>query len=202
MFESFGKIRVDLMKKMVCSYAPEDKVICDLGAGKSAISDRVRCLKRIKIDIDPNTNPDIVFDLTKGIPLSDNSVDIAIAAEIFEHIYCSKKFMNEIKRILRKSGYLILSCPNICSLKYRFAFLIGKIPAHAAKSDMSYDDERPGHVRDYTFDEMYKLLKMFNFQIIESKTDGISFKGKSIIPAGIIRKTFGDSIIICARVEK
>jgi 2-polyprenyl-3-methyl-5-hydroxy-6-metoxy-1,4-benzoquinol methylase len=67
-------------------------------------------------------------------------LDICIASEVLEHIYHSKKLISEIKRILKPYGFLILSVPNICSLKYRVAFLIGKIPAHAAKADCTYID--------------------------------------------------------------
>lgn len=196
MFEPFGKIRVDIMRRLIVSCQPEDKVIVDLGAGNPAVSDNIKCKKQIKIDIDPTTKPDIVCDLTKGIPLPENSADIVVASEILEHIYNSKKFVSEIRRVLTNNGHLILSCPNICSLKYRIAFLIGKIPAHAAKADMSYEDDRPGHIRDYNFKEVKELLTMFNFKIIKSYTDGIHYKSKLIVPRYFIKKTFGDSIII------
>jgi hypothetical protein len=95
-----------------------------------------------------------------------------------------------------------LSVPNICSLKYRFAFLIGKIPAHAAKADMFYKHDRRGHIRDYNFKEIEILLNMFDFEIMESRSDGLSFKGKTIIPPFALPKTFGDSVIIKAKVVK
>jgi len=104
--------------------------------------------------------------------------------------------------VLKSNGYLILSCPNICSLKYRIAFLLGKIPAHAAKADCQYQDKKIGHLRDYNFGEVEKLLKMFNFNIIEKKSDGVSFNGKTILPRYFLPKTFGDSIIIKAKIMR
>ncbi len=101
MFEPFGKIRVEIMRNLIISCRPEDKVICDLGAGNPAVSDGINCRKRIKIDINPETKPDIVHDLVKGIPLSDNSIDICVASEILEHIYHSKYFVSEIRRVLK-----------------------------------------------------------------------------------------------------
>lgn len=160
MCEQFGKIRWDIMKSFIFSCDPVNKVIVDLGAGNPAITDGIPCKKRIKIDINPETKPDIIADLTRGIPLPDNSVDIAVASEILEHIYHSKRFISEIRRVLINGGYLILSTPNICSLKYRIAFLLGRIPAHAAKADMFYKDDRPGHIRDYNFYEVEQLSKI------------------------------------------
>jgi SAM-dependent methyltransferase len=111
--------------------------------------------------------------------------------------------ISEIKRILKPYGILILSVPNICSIKYRIAFLIGKIPAHAAKADCTYIiDERRGHIRDYNFKEVKMLLKTFGFQIISELTDGLSFSCKTINPREILPKTFGDSVIIKAQVVK
>jgi SAM-dependent methyltransferase len=202
MFEPFGKIRWEIMRNFIFSCNPEDKIIIDLGAGNPAITDGICCKKRIKVDINPSTNPDIVCDLEKEISIDDNSVDICVASEVLEHIYHSKKLISEIKRTLKPYGILILSVPNICSLKYRFAFLIGKIPAHAAKADMFYKDDRRGHIRDYNFKEIKILLEMFNFEVLKSKSDGLSFKGKTIISPFILPKTFGDAIIIKARVRK
>lgn len=202
MFEPFGEIRVKIMKNLIMESNPHDKVILDLGAGKPAITDNIKCKKRVKIDINPKTEPDIIYDLTKGIPLKSNSVDICVASEVLEHIYNSKIFISEIARALVNNGFLILSCPNICSLKYRISFLIGRIPSHAAKADCFYEDDRSGHIRDYNFGEVKNLLKKYNFKILSEKTDGLSFLGRTIIPKWILPKTFGDAVIIKAKVIK
>ena len=196
MFEKFGKIKNEILKKLVENSNPDNKIIVDLGSGNPAITDNIKCKKRIKIDIDPQTLPDIVHDFSNGIPLEDNSVDICFASEVIEHLYYSKKFISEIKRILKNDGYIILSCPNICSLKYRLAFLLGYIPAHAAKADCFYKDERYGHIRDYNFSELENILNSFGFKTFWSGTDGISLKGITLISRNVIPKTFGDQIII------
>ena len=179
--------RIQIIKDLIVSCNPSNKIICDLGSGKKGTTQNIKYKKRITIDIDKTNNPHIIHDLTKGIPLSDKSVDIIVAGEILEHIYNSKKFINEIKRILKNDGYIILSCPNICSLKYRIAFLLGKIPAHAAKADLTYKDNRLGHVRDYNFYEVKKILK--GFRIVTEKSD-------SMLP-----KNLGNSVIIMAQLK-
>jgi len=82
MFELFGEIRFKIMKNLVLSCKPKNKFICDLGAGNPSISDGIDCKKIIKIDINTKSEPDIICDLTKGISLSNKSVDICIAGEI------------------------------------------------------------------------------------------------------------------------
>lgn len=202
MFEPFGKIRVKKIRKFIEEKKPLEKIIVDLGAGKPAVTDGIVCKKRIKIDINPASEPDIIYDFTKGIPLEDNYADICVASEVLEHLYYSKTFISEVRRVLKNNGFFILSVPNICSLKYRISFLIGRIPSHAAKGDMFYKDERFGHIRDYNFFELKRLLSLFNFKIIKYESDGISFNGRTIIPQFIIPKTFGDSVIIMAKNQK
>ncbi len=199
MFEQFGKIRLRIIRNFLLSCNPDGSVIADLGAGDPAVTDGFNCRKRIKIDINPRTKPDIIHDLTSGIPLKNGCADICVASEILEHIYNSKYFLTEIARILKDRGYLILSCPNICSLKYRLSFLFGKIPSHAAKSDCTYSDDKPGHIRDYNFQEAQNLLETTGFIVNQRKSDGLSYKGRTIIPPVLLPVTFQDSVILFAQ---
>jgi len=183
--------------------APKDKIVVDLGAGNNAVSNYITCKKRIKIDFNENSNPDIVHDLSSNIPLPDNSCDIVIAGEILEHIYFSKNFLWEIKRILRKEGDLIISVPNICFLLYRIAWLLGTVPPFAAKADYTYlpAGQIGGHVRDYSFKELENILRSLNFDILKSTTNGLIYK-KVYIPRFLIPKTFGQKIVILAKNNK
>lgn len=199
MLEPFRKIEIDIVKKLINEENPEDKIMVDLGAGDKPVTDNIKCKKRIRVDISPRTKPDIVCDLNKGIPLTDRSVDIVICCQVIEHIYHGKIFVSEVRRILKENGVFILTTPNICCLKYRIAFLLGKIPSHAAKADMFYEDGRFGHIRDFNFEEIEKLLNMFNFKIEKRESDGIHIKGYLIIPQIFLPKTFGDNIIVKAR---
>ena len=202
MFEPFGEIKLKIVHELIAKSNPEDKILIDLGSGKPAISDGVKCKKRIKIDISPETEPDIVHNFTEGIPLPDSSVDICLAIEIIEHLYYSKRFVSEINRVLVPGGMLILTTPNIVNLRYRIAFMFGHIPALAAKGDMFYKDDRYGHIRDYNFKELTGLLKSHSFEIVDKKTDGVSVLSRTIIPKFIIPVTFGDAIIVRAKCIK
>jgi SAM-dependent methyltransferase len=191
---------ITLLEKYCC---PEDKTVVDLGAGSNAISDYINCKKQTKIDFNEESQPHIVHDLSVNIPLDDDCCEIVIAGEILEHIYFSKNFLLEIKRILRKDGFLMLSVPNMCFLLYRIAWLLGIVPPFAAKADYTYlPAGRPGgHVRDYSFKELEKILINLNFDIIKSTTNGIIYK-KLYVPHFLIPRTFGQKIIILAKNKK
>lgn len=48
----------------------------------------------------------------RKIPLKDHSVDVVVSFETLEHFYEHDVFMQEVKRVLRPDGYLIISTPN------------------------------------------------------------------------------------------
>lgn len=49
----------------------------------------------------------------KSIPVEDNSFDNVICLEGFEHISreIGRTFLTEVKRVLRRDGLLIMTCP-------------------------------------------------------------------------------------------
>ncbi len=65
-----------------------------------------------------------ICDVTKKLPFPDKSFDYILLAEIVEHLKNPYFAMREINRVLRKSGKIILSTPNILNIKSRIRFLI------------------------------------------------------------------------------
>ncbi len=47
-----------------------------------------------------------------SIPLEDASVDVVVSFETIEHVEDYKKFLSEVKRVLKPDGTLVLSTPN------------------------------------------------------------------------------------------
>lgn len=62
------------------------------------------------LNIDSSAEPDAVTD-AHDIPLMDNSVDCVICCEVLEHVEDPKQCCNEIARVLKDGGVLILSIP-------------------------------------------------------------------------------------------
>lgn len=90
--------------------------VIDLGGGKSPSYERfwhINPKKFIRVDINEKTKPDIVVDLNKLLPFSDNFAD---AIFLFSVIYILKNpadILKEINRILKPGGVLFLSSPFI-----------------------------------------------------------------------------------------
>jgi len=80
------------------------------------------------------------------LPYADNTFDIVVALDVFEHIKEDVASMKEIARILKKGGKLILNVPAFMSL-------------------FSYHDEAFEHLRRYRANEIKEKLRSVNLQV-------------------------------------
>jgi predicted SAM-dependent methyltransferase len=68
----------------------------------------------INLDNRPETSPDILCDLTEGLPFKDNSVDEVWAQDLLEHIPIGKvvPLIEAIYRVLKVGGRFISLTPS------------------------------------------------------------------------------------------
>ena len=61
-------------------------------------------------------------------PLADQSVDLALAVEVMEHVENAGAFLAEVHRVLAPTGSLLLTTPNLHSVEARLRLLLlGKL---------------------------------------------------------------------------
>jgi len=102
-----------------------DKVVLDIACGEGYGSHLMsQVARRITgVDIDDTTielarkrysGANLFFEVGSAtqIPLDDHSVDLIVSFETIEHFSDHAAFWSEVKRVLRKSGTLIVSSPN------------------------------------------------------------------------------------------
>lgn len=103
------------------------KTIIDLGCGDGGLIETINHKVRYTgIDISPTqvaSAKDFVRkngrkntkiykgDVTK-LDFSDNSFDVALVCDIVEHILSPEKLFSEVKRVVKRDGYIIFSIPN------------------------------------------------------------------------------------------
>lgn len=63
----------------------------------------------ICVDIDKDKNPDIVADIHQMDIFEDNTFDCILCSEVLEHCYAPWKAANEMYRVLKPGGILLLS---------------------------------------------------------------------------------------------
>jgi SAM-dependent methyltransferase len=105
------------------------------------------------------------------VPFHDNSFDVVIFNELFEHLRINPVFtLKEVHRVLKRGGKLLLSTPNLRSLDGIKHFLIDNL-SYSCSSDL-YEQYRKldtighmGHVREYTTREVIEFLHRIGFRV-------------------------------------
>ncbi len=75
----------------------------------------------------------------ESIPLKDGSIDVVVSYETIEHIKDYVKFMEEVKRVLKPDGLLLLSTPN----------------------DIEYAEGNHYHLHEFEYTELRKLISTY-----------------------------------------
>lgn len=116
------------LKKHILS--GDTRHILDVGAGHGAFSRR---LHEDGFHVSAcDFNPDHFYldgveckyaDITRELPYGDETFDVVVLIEVMEHIHDHATIFKECHRVLKKSGIMFFSTPNIMSLKSRIRFL-------------------------------------------------------------------------------
>lgn len=113
-------------------------------------------------------------DLNKEkIPYPKNFFDVIVCSEVIEHIYNTDFLLQDIKRVLKPDGSLIISTPNLASFLNRLLILIGWQPLGTEVSSISSHYGNPmkqrlnpaGHIRNFTYRAFCELVKAHGFSI-------------------------------------
>lgn len=97
------------------------------------------------------------------LPFSDNYFDYIVSFENIEHVKDYNKYLEEIKRVLKPNGNLLLSTPNNRDLNIRLQKYLKKINEWPLKYQ-----ENKWHIKEFYYDELVDLFQKYNFKIIDS----------------------------------
>lgn len=103
------------------------------------------------------------------LPWPDNFFNFIFLCDVVEHLVPSDipNLIKEIKRVLKKNGYLVIVTPNIASLIKRINLTFGKNPI---EFDLRLHEEATyGHIREYTMNELLYIVENGNFKIKRKK---------------------------------
>ncbi len=140
----------------------KDKVVLDIasGSGYGAVILAEKAKKVIGVDVSKESiqyskenysakNIEYVLGNGTKIPLDDNSVDAVVSFETIEHIADYKKFLDEIRRVLKADGLCIISTPN----------------------DLEFSEGNHFHLHQFKYEELHSLLNKY-FKYVESYYQG------------------------------
>lgn len=107
---------------------PEDKVIVDVGCERSPILKEIidKCKRVYCVDINPEFIKEskhrlksnikkavfVLSDANKKLKLNEGIADITICSNVLEHLSNPKRCVEELKRVTKNGGSIIISVPN------------------------------------------------------------------------------------------
>ncbi|HEU0138842.1 MAG TPA: methyltransferase domain-containing protein, partial [Bryobacteraceae bacterium] len=115
-----------------------------------------------------------LFDAEKDIfPYPNETFSTVLCCELLEHLFEDPMhMMSEINRILKVGGHLVLTTPNICSLRAIAAILTGYHPGFFPAYILPKEGEEPDprHNREYAPREIAMLLTDAGFEVKRLET--------------------------------
>jgi SAM-dependent methyltransferase len=154
-----GKVDPDLFNEHLCRYHFARPLVegryaldigCGTGYGTAVLAQSARRVLALDVSAESVAfakenyaapNVDFLVSDCRQIPLGAETVDAAVCFEVIEHLVEQTTLLQEIRRVLRPHGVLVISTPN----------------------RIYYTEERketnPFHVREFDFDEFLAFLK-------------------------------------------
>lgn len=156
---------------------PGDAYGVDISPEAVALA-REKGIKAYKVDVNKSR-----------LPFKDNFFDVVFCGEVIEHLFDPDFLLDEVYRVLKLGGILILTTPNLGAWYNRGALLLGFQPSISASLQNpevgkpfknAFKKQSAGgseaHIRFFTKRALEQLLKIHGFEILSIKG---SFYGKS-----------------------
>ncbi len=178
-FNSAERIEKARLWKTLCQaffnrYIPADGTVLDVGAGYCDFSNNIQAGRKIAVDL----NPDTAKFADEGVEvhqhalerlgeiLEGNSVDLAFASNVFEHLRdpdALLEVLGSIRRVLRPGGRLMIMQPNVRVLGCAF---------------WDFFD----HTLPLSEKGMAEALGIAGFEVVESRSRFLPYTTKSRLP--------------------
>jgi SAM-dependent methyltransferase len=112
-----------LCEDFFSQFVRPDDIVIDVGAGYCEFINNIRCARRVAVDLNPRVRefaaPGVEVmneSCTNLASIEDGAVDVVFMSNFLEHLPSKQMVFDtlaEAKRILRKSGRLVILQPNV-----------------------------------------------------------------------------------------
>ena len=145
-----------------------------------------------------------------ALPVASEQFDTVVISEVIEHVFDTDFVLGEIYRVLKKSGVLVITAPNLASIVNRLFLLLGYQPVYTEVSSRKSNygnpwrrDGKPaGHIRDFTLRALSDLVRAHGFSIERTASVPIVEKQPFALlerVAGLVRPSLGGNTILKCR---
>lgn len=119
----FGNLESNLLFLKHVGLPYEDKTILEIGSGNGGmlknLYDKGYDIRGVEIDESRILKSKVLFgelpfslSTSDVLPFKDNSIDIVLSFDVFEHISDSDRHLQEVNRVLKENGCYLLQTPN------------------------------------------------------------------------------------------
>lgn len=118
----------------------------------------------INLDVDPYSKDVKTWDIRKGLPFADNSLDACYSSHVVEHLTSieAQKLMGECFRVLKRGGVIRLVVPDLEAIAKLYLNTLAQIDAGESEAELKYDwmmlELYDQTVRSFSGGEMRKYL--------------------------------------------
>ena len=182
----------------------KDKKIIDIGCGNGYLGKVLKEKKAVvhgcDISNDAVNQAEKELDKAFQFDVSSNNFkkiekkyDIIINTELIEHLLQPEKFLENLKKILKPDGFIVLTTPNFLMWSNRIKMFFGKFEYR----ETGFWDR--GHIHFFTYYSLKKTLKNLGYKIVEEKN--IPYRCPKIL-AKIIPGLFVFQMVFKIELEK
>ena len=159
--------------------------ILDIGCGYGSVSENLIRMGHDVYGIEINKEAlkelkkkgfkTIACDITNKLPFGNNSFDGILLLDILEHVFDPISLLSEIRRVLKRNGFIIINTPLYFDLLDRMRILFtGNIisydnKCYGKKLFRKFKSFNYGHIRFFQSKDLFHMLKITGFRIEKYK---------------------------------
>lgn len=180
----------------------------DIPAGNGFLVDNLTKAGFKSVCADFNSErPDYIYvNMEEDLPFENDSFDFITCMEGIEHVINPNHLVEELSRVVKSGGYVVITMPNVQNFYSRLSFLFTGFFYQFNPEFTRHPNGKPvdrGHISSLTFAQLNYLFVESNLQPI--CIDGDKFKKKLLMPIylviALINSIFYRSKINAGRTE-
>lgn len=141
-------------------FIPDRGRVLEIGPGEGVI-DHKGC-DWVAINVSPRGPPQVLAD-GQSMPFRASSFDAVVATEVIEHVRYPYRLLREIRRIVKPSGSVLLSTPNVATPVNRAALAaFGRFP----DDETLHDTNDVGHLHFFTRKYFRRIVEAEGFVVV------------------------------------
>lgn len=179
--------------------------ILDIPAGNGLLAENLQTAGNEVVCADINREKDdyTYVDMEQALPFGDEDFDTIICLEGLEHTINPAHLIQELCRVCKAGGRLIISIPNVQNCYSRLHFLFTGTLYQFSPQDCCHpssgEDRDRGHVSPLTYFQLRYLFETFGARLIH--VEGDRFKKKVLMPVYALPVALGYARVLWRRLK-